>query len=524
MKCDETKPLCRRCQNAGRECGYAALAPVVPHPPRRKGFAPIQIRKPSEQNDCSRKDLALIHHQPPLLPPNGPSTSIPGDKDEHRYFQLFHEQVAVDLCGYFETPFWTQFILRECHREPAIKHEIIALSALCKASVARPGDRDSHRQFAFMQQSKALRCIRKDLSRGSVRLALIASLIFSSFESFHGNVETATQHISSGVRLLDYWQNEKANIDKYNTGKGAAKLAHPPATVDPEISGVLARLELQILTFLTMNPVSDQTLEGTEDAEIGYIPIPDRFLSLEEGLPYAVQICMLSLHHVRKCAPYKTSPPTPFSDSIMHNKNILMSAISSWKSAFAPLFHTLSLNASSPEHLGALQFDVCVRVFETIIATSTSADETIYDSFTERFQYIVNSSREILQKDHDLRVGAGPRLQFDMGLIMPLFFTATRCRDGTVRRLAIALLRKWKGRNGVWDGVQAASVADWIVRIEEEVGCDKEGYAKDEWRVKMHTLKWSVVNNGQGDEICVECLQAAGDACVKVRKANLPCR
>ena len=187
-----------------------------------------------------------------------------------------------------------------------------------------------------------------------------------------------------------------------------------------------------------------------------------------------------------------------------------MSAISSWKSAFAPLFHALSLNASSPEHLGALQFDVCVRVFETTVATSNSVDEIIYDTFTERFQYVVNSSREILQKDHDLRARAGPRLRFDMGLIMPLFFTATRCRDGTVRKLAIALLRKWKGRNGVWDGVQAARVAEWVVRIEEEGGCDKAGFVEEEWRVRMHTLKWNVVNNGQRDEICVECYKQPG--------------
>jgi hypothetical protein len=59
-----------------------------------------------------------------------PSASIPGDDLERRYFQLFNETLAVDLCGHFETPLWTRVVPQQCHHEPALRHAIFALSAL----------------------------------------------------------------------------------------------------------------------------------------------------------------------------------------------------------------------------------------------------------------------------------------------------------------------------------------------------------------------------------------------------------
>ena len=54
-----------------------------------------------------------------------------------------------------------------------------------------------------------------------------------------------------------------------------------------------------------------------------------------------------------------------------------------------------------------------------------------------------------------------------MGLTVSLFYTATRCRDASVRREIIAILRKWPCMDGIWDSLQAANVAEWTFSIEE---------------------------------------------------------
>lgn len=480
----------------------------------------------------------------PVIVRNSPSDSVPGDENDRRYFKLFYEKFASDLCGYFHTPFWTRLILQECHHEPAIRHQILAISALCEAYTARPDQRDLHLQFALMEQGKAIRQLRKRLSTESVRLASIASVIFGCFESFHGNIETATQQLSSGVRLVRHWRNEKSHKFKNTSSRNLATMVPFQKAIDPEIYEVLERLELPLASFAALNPAYNYTfLEADEKQDINILPITDRFGSLEEAFPPALQLCTLTFHHLRKCIPYKTSSlPITFPDLIIRNQKTLLDAIKRWRVSFHPIFRTMRLDLSHPVHLGALQFDVCCRAFTIIAETSLSMFETVYDEYNEAFQYIINASDVILQRDHDARsvarsiIGKGahaakveqdedsqmPKFQFVMGLIVPLFYAATRCREPPIRWNAIALLRKWKARDGIWDAVRVARVAEWVISLEEGKMASEQmhsatvpGYTsganlliKEEWRVRLHTLKWNV--DIKRDEIKVECVQGAG--------------
>jgi len=150
------------------------------------------------------------------------------------------------ICGYFETPFWTRFIPQLCHHEPVIRHEIVALSALYRSTTNEDDTvkhKDNYKNLAFLHQSKALNYLRKTLSGDSqtVRLALIASLLFGYFESMHGNWEMATQQLSSGRKLLKEWEAARRR-----GGVGVMKSNTPPV-IDPEIAPALGRLEMHLL-------------------------------------------------------------------------------------------------------------------------------------------------------------------------------------------------------------------------------------------------------------------------------------
>jgi hypothetical protein len=103
-----------------------------------------------------------------------------------------------------------------------------------------------------------------------------------------------------------------------------------------------------------------------------------------------------------------------------------------------------------------------------------------------------------------------------MGLIMTLYYVATRCRDSLIRRDAIAILREFPCKNGIWDSLQAAKVAEWIVNIEEE-GSAGNIPIPEAARVRMNSLK--VISQDAG--IDVECIQGSPDGISKLRMANL---
>jgi hypothetical protein len=64
------------------------------------------------------------------------------------------------------------------------------------------------------------------------------------------------------------------------------------------------------------------------------------------------------------------------------------------------------------------------------------------------------------------KIGSPPFV-LDAGIIFSLFWTAVKCRDGLIRRRAIALLElSWQ--EGIWIGMIQAAIAKRVVEIEEE--------------------------------------------------------
>lgn len=233
--------ICARCQKfgIGHKCSY-----------------------PREEN-LRNKKLPLLHPRPESLHPandtlhlstwlpqliaRNPSASVPGDEEERRYFELFREKVAHVICGYFETPFWTRLMPQMCHHEPAIRHEIVALSALFKSSTHEEDEqsgKDDHRKLAFLHQSKALSYLRASFSGDSqnVRLALITSLLFGCFENKYGNWQTATHQIYTAKRLLKEWRTARNS-----SGFTVTNYMQMPPVIDPEIAPALGRLEMHLM-------------------------------------------------------------------------------------------------------------------------------------------------------------------------------------------------------------------------------------------------------------------------------------
>jgi hypothetical protein len=99
VKCDESKPICRRCTIGGRKCEYntARAAP----PPRNV----ITVYLPRTQSQ-------------PVFFVND------------RGLDFFHQNLAAKLDGQFDSKFWSKLVLQLSHSEPSIRHAVSAISVI----------------------------------------------------------------------------------------------------------------------------------------------------------------------------------------------------------------------------------------------------------------------------------------------------------------------------------------------------------------------------------------------------------
>lgn len=271
---------------------------------------------------------------------------------EGRYFRLFHEKLAFDLSGYFEAPFWTRLIPQQCHQEPAIKHAIFALSALYKSAILSKTHTvnldDEHVKFALVKQSQAISSLRQTLTSGQpqMRLALVASLLFSCFESFHGDWETATRQVYSGLNILKCLSED----DKQHATNGLAD-------IDIEVGLTLHRLELQILSFLAMNPTLEHLFIDQNVEEI-ILDMPDQFTTFNEASTAATNLAVSVLRYSRTSARCGDSPVPR--DLIAQQQQCLQGLVNQWNKAYEPIFLEVYQNTVGREYLGVLQLRIYV--------------------------------------------------------------------------------------------------------------------------------------------------------------------
>jgi len=246
------------------------------------------------------------------------------------------------------------------------------------------------------------------------------------------------------------------------------------------------------------------------------LDLPDRFTTFNEAFTAATNLAVSILRYSRTSARSGDDSDPRVLIAQQQQQQRLQGLVDQWNKAYEPIFLEVCQNTVGREYLGALQLRICVWKCEIVIATSMSNTEVVFDSFTAQFQRITHFARHVLQKDQEIRGSDGPRLQYGMGSIMALFYTATRCRDFSVRREAIAILREWPCTNGIWHSLQAAKVAEWIATIEEKC-CGGLEFIPGDCRVRMESLKVTL----QKGVITVECMQSSVNGVLEPREAKL---
>ena len=153
-----------------------------------------------------------------------PTTSINLFKSdrEQRCFDFFRRTTVPQLCGSFETPFWTHLLLLATHHEPAIRQASIALGALHECFEYPNSDTaEINLNFALQQYIRAIGSVTKPTREGgklATDVALMTCVLFICFE-----VRLFSLHRNS--YLFHRRLSEETIPRQYHTSTAASRLS-----------------------------------------------------------------------------------------------------------------------------------------------------------------------------------------------------------------------------------------------------------------------------------------------------------
>ncbi|KAK4449850.1 hypothetical protein QBC34DRAFT_298418 [Podospora aff. communis PSN243] len=449
VKCDEAKPACQRCLKWQGTCeGYHLESPSK----RNRSKSPASSQA-SSQTGTDESAVTPRHIDFPS-PPADMMEDIEGEdaaaesQREECYFQYWMS-LGENLGGsFFPATLFNQTIPQLGRTEPAIRYAAMAVGALAKAvslssasgSPTTPTGDNSHYNHAVTYYGRALRFVRlqQDLNSDyTLRVAIVACILFACFEMLHDSREAAVNHINHGLMIVEQFMCSHDTLSpQQSTRKGKQRAVSPgPFVLDEEILLVFQRLE--------------------------YLAWTTRLVQPTQQTPFRIYLCPPQ--------PYRT-PTSPFSDmfearvcldSTKHHLLRMMAVnnaaavditpLEQWMDAFKPLYAAAANGADSERSSYLRATSLLLQYHAACI--SLQQRERDRDS-VQRHGEIVRLAEEVLANQ--------PRGVFTMdhGPTLALFLVATRCADSSLRDEAVALLRAYPRRDAFWCSGKLVSLAE----------------------------------------------------------------
>ncbi|KAI1121794.1 hypothetical protein F5Y10DRAFT_271714 [Nemania abortiva] len=437
VKCDEGLPACFRCTSTGRNCdGYTHIKTLI---------APASI-------------------------PAAPSLQIHASQRSQRSFTFFIQCTCPQLAGFFGSSFWERITLQAAHHEPAIRHAIVAIGSRHELAMYQTAKIGAKNIFALEQYNLAInRLLDPSLSKGqrSVDTYLILSILFACFENIQGNHAQSITHIQSGVKLLRETVYDRetgalrhqqfgsmTRIDSYASFEAYAKVF---ALLDSQASRIIGDYQRPLIA--ASSSYADQ-IYG--DAPISFSSIYDAKSAFENGA------CLFSGSLDAKLS----------DESIELPNNLMKDPRSHLANLTAKFWHSVQEIVQSNgksftphEELAAavLQLNVLATWVSFEVELRSSNTSSTWDNFAPQLEEMVLLGEKIASYTSSSNNAAENVTSFSLesGYIIPMYAVASNCRNLTIRRRAIAVLRSSVRQEGLWNSLFAAQAAERIIEIEE---------------------------------------------------------
>ncbi|KAJ9612638.1 hypothetical protein H2200_004235 [Cladophialophora chaetospira] len=423
----------------------------------------VNIEQPELRLDTNVQVQSPEHHRsifsaisPTYSSPTSPSgrlfqalSSFPGlEPQEHRSLVFFCQRTAPEWSGWRDAAFWNKLILQACHQNRSILHGVVALGALHESSEV-DGESDEHcdlQQLALYQSTKASRMAYETAM--SDITALISCVIFICLQNLQDS-HTAYQLLKSGHSLI-------TDIDA-RLASGELILSDSEKTVlNNFVRPIIERLRMRFCSIvdipsalaLSASIKRSKTEQRLTRPEIPYCfgNLLEARNKLEEIVDWAQENIDPSLQHLEQREQVQalvTNWLAALDDTAVTRRERYEALITSKK-----LLRAAALVAS-------ILFD-----------TLGTSEECNYDRHLDKFAEIIELYKDAI--GDPVRAPRTTSFGIDSGVIDTLAFIAGRCRDPSIRRMAITLLSHTNRTEGDLQGCTGSTIMQTLMDVEEE--------------------------------------------------------
>ncbi|KAL0943136.1 C6 zinc finger domain-containing protein [Colletotrichum truncatum] len=423
VKCDEQKPLCRRCIQAGRICGsynYKSKSSSALRPPLKVGIA---------VNSHAERLSYLAAH---VLSLDNNSCLLQDDDVWGRVFYQLSNQV-------------------EC-----VKAAAVAFGAAYESSLSDTIFNGTC--SAWHYYGSALAKLQSDYNNEAVgpESLVLASMILACVEILSQHEQNAFVHFLGAVQTLDKihhrgWRSVSTDIVSI-------------------VKDGLIQMNLIICSYgLSRTPqfMYLESQEGTDGDDI--------FREPELAIKGAMRCLRRVYQFVESAARLRYTYPSwkdydldmckNQSDAVTYCRSVLnglMALSTTLQAHYSCTTSTLKASetladifAIRTQLTSALIFALCAH----------SPYETVYDEHQDLFRSIVSDAAASARLRRQTKSSALKRFSTRPGIVSPLFIVSMKCRDPTLRALATTMLSE-QSREGPADGQILAAIGARMAKLE----------------------------------------------------------
>ena len=276
---------------------------------------------------------------------------------------------------------------------------------------------------------------------------------------------STTDSTTAGMRELTRQMTLSKDVAAPNGTPVPPTLQPIPQGELDELLRVFARYDIQACTF---SKATAESLDFNMDLPRvlpSSLTLPQVRIHLDNLLISVYQIVKSNLSMYR----YWKQDDVPY--ETVYRKEEATVIFESWLEALEKFLENGSIRLRPSDIKGVLGLRLQIKVAIIMLKTCIDcAPETTFDMYEDQFEHMVHQVETmgdaLALKEGDPLDNESTSFTMELGVIHPLFFIATKCRDWNVRRRAMQQLKR-AGREGVWEGPIMAIVAERIAQIEE---------------------------------------------------------
>ncbi|KAH8176584.1 fungal specific transcription factor domain-containing protein [Sarocladium implicatum] len=400
-------------------------------------------------------------------------------KDIMHWFQY---RTLRKVPGMFQSDFWNTLLLQASAAEPAVRHSILALSAIHRRGITLERKdplnltvADGLRQSGWRHYVEAIHQLRQRASsrdKSAIRVIIITCIVFVCLELFQGHLSAAQAHVRSGTALL----RETGWYSEHNepTEQALGGLDSDDKWILEGFGRIHLHDELFNLIFLNQLPANRERRRDVANHHI-----PSLFRYREDAWSSLDRLLLSAIHLTQDCKIAFSEGKHPASDrTLLARRHSLQTDLKRWAQAFPEPGQPPAkfIRAAYDESLALIEMtrNLTIILVETCLVVD---DETVYDAHTKHFVDIMASTGGLMKiwmenvkhlQIPDVR--EVPHLMsfsiIDVCAMPAMYFTATKCRVNKIRLQALAALGPMRQRESHWDGGLTYRVARKVVELE----------------------------------------------------------